>query len=128
MLHSSVGVAFDGVDHVLRRAAEGGRAPGSVATITKRDVFPPCQNSRAGGIAASLGTELPQGDGFLGQCFWQQIARMPAIPKADGAAQGSRSIAPNPHRGMRFLDGFWKKAKIGNLVVLALEGWLVRGA
>src|SRR5262249_47381473 len=81
-----------------------------------------------GRLAASLGTEPPQGDGFLGQGFWEQIARMPAIPKADGAAQGGRSIASNPHRGMRFLDGFWKKAKIDNLVVLALEGWLVRSA
>src|SRR5499433_3760093 len=117
MLYSGVGVAFDGVDHLLRRAAEGGGAPGSVATVTKGDVVDPCRNSQASRIAASLGTEPPQGDGFLGQGFWEQIARMPAIPKADGAAQGGRSIAPNPHRGMRFLDGFWKKAKIGNLVV-----------
>src|SRR5262245_45254285 len=121
MLYSGVGVAFDGVDHLLRRAAEGCGAPGSIATVTKRDVVHPCRNSQAGGIAASLGTELSQGNGFLGQGFWEQIARMPAIPKADGPAQGGRSIAPNPHRGMRFLYGFWKKAQIGNLVVLALE-------
>src|SRR5262245_44961900 len=128
MLHSGVGVAFDGVDHVLRRAAERGRAPGSVATITKGDVVYPCRNSQAGGIAASLGTEPPQGDGFLGQRFWEQIARMPAISKADGTAQGGKSIASDPHRGMRFLDGFWEKAQIGNLVVLALERRLVRSA
>src|SRR4029434_1662536 len=118
MLYSGVGVAFDGVDHLLCRAAEGGGAPGSVATVTTGDIAHPCRNRQAGGIAASLGTEPPQGDGFLGQCFWEQIARMPAVPKADGAAQGGRRIAPNPHWGMRFLDGFWKKTQIGNLIVL----------
>src|SRR5215475_11138767 len=121
MLHPGVCVAFDGVDHLLRRATKGGGAPGSVATVAKRDVVHPCRNRHTGGVAASLGTESPQGDGFLGQGFWEQIAWMPAIPKADSTAQGGRSIAPNPHRGMRFLDRFGKKAKIGNLVVLAFE-------
>src|SRR5262249_3592072 len=128
MLYSGVGVAFDGVDHLLRRAAEGGGAPGSVAPGTKGGVVDPGRKSHASGSAASPRREPPQGDGFLGQGFWEQIARMPAIPKVDGAAQGGRSIAPNPHRGMRFLDGFWKKAQIGNLVVLALERWPVRSA
>src|SRR5262249_4451505 len=101
---------------------------GGVATVTERDVVHPCRNSQACGIAAGLGTELPQGEGFLGQGLWQQIARMPAISKANGAAQGCWGIATNPDRGMRFLDGFGIKAQIGNLVVLALECWLVRGA
>jgi tetratricopeptide (TPR) repeat protein len=37
-------------------------------------------------------------------------------------------IAADPHRGIRFLDGFGVEAKIGNLVVLALERGLIRRA
>src|SRR5262245_9859761 len=125
MLHSGVFVALDSVDHVLRRTTDGGGTPGGIATVAKRNVIHPCRNRQAGGITASFGTELPQGDGFLSQGFGRQIARMPAIPKSDGAAQGRCGIATNPHRGVRFLDGFRIEAKIRNPVVLALERWLV---
>jgi len=44
------------------------------------------RNRQAGGNTAGLGTEPPQGDGFLRQGLGRQVTRMPAIPKADGAA------------------------------------------
>jgi hypothetical protein len=44
------------------------------------------RNRQAGRSTAGLGTEPPQGDGFLRQGFGRQVTRMPAIPKADGAA------------------------------------------
>src|SRR5262245_64780619 len=71
MLHSSVFVPFDGVNHLLRCAAEGGGTPGGVAAIAKRDVVHPCRNCQTGGITSGLGTEPPQDDGFLGQGLWQ---------------------------------------------------------
>src|SRR5438132_13734930 len=37
MLHPGVFVAFDGVDHVLRRATDGGGTPGGIATVAKGD-------------------------------------------------------------------------------------------
>src|SRR5439155_753093 len=120
MLYPGVFVAFDGVNHLLRRAADGGRTSGGIATIAKGDVVHPGRNRQAGGITAGLGTEPPQGDGFLRQGLGWQIARMPAISKADGTAQGCRGIATNPHRGMWFLHRFWIEAQIGNPVVLAL--------
>src|SRR5207245_293686 len=71
MLHPGVFVTFDGVDHLLRRATDGGGAPGGVATVAKRDVVHPCRNCQTGGITASLGTEPPQDDGFLCQGLWR---------------------------------------------------------
>src|SRR5262245_6980391 len=44
MLHSGVFVAFDGVDHLLRCTADGGRTPGGIATIAKCDVIHPSRN------------------------------------------------------------------------------------
>ena len=114
MLHSGVFVAFDGVDHLLRRAAEGGGTPGSVATVTKGDVVHPRRNRQAGGVAAGLGTEPPQGDGFLGQGLGSKLLGCQPSPSGR-PAQGCRRIATNPHRGMRFLDGFGIKAQIGDL-------------
>src|SRR5262249_55153466 len=121
MLHPGVFVAFDGVDHLLRRATDRGGTPGGVAAVAERNVVHPCRNSQACGIAASLGTEPPQGDGFLGQSLWQHNGASPAHPQAHGGGEGLWSITHNPPWGIRFLDGFGIKAKIGNLVVLALE-------
>src|SRR6266446_9172561 len=106
MLYPGIFVAFDSINHQLRRTAEGGGTPGGITTVAKGDVVHPGRNCQAGGITASLGTEPPQDDGFLRQGLWRQIAWMPAVPKADGTAQGCRGIATNPHWRMRFLYGF----------------------